>query len=298
MALLFTLSVILIVLLFILPFLRDLKKDEEDLKIPLEIKFAATIAYINKALLDSTGTTNHPGKDARALNLFSNIYANKIIRFNYSTGNLNINLGYKFFNKEMNFEKVYRQVRNVSIFDQQRIANDFIYYAKEEMLKHEQEVCSLNNFNTVPDELANLSVSDEADSTNILTSMDDGLTDNQKKASIAFLYQIGQSAGFTFNQICNLKTFCLEVQIKRVNVSDCTSMLEDKGMDSIIEILNTMDESHKDMLLFSGLGLINDMGPDENVQESFLKSFASIGYTKEMIKEKTEKLMLLEQMLK
>ena len=51
---------------------------------------------------------------------------NQIIKFQYSTGHLTITWKYKYFQKEIVHERQFNDVRNLSLFDQQKIGEQMI----------------------------------------------------------------------------------------------------------------------------------------------------------------------------
>ena len=128
MATLIILFIVLVLALLILPFSKALMKDKQDLRqSPIEVRFKVLIDEINKAFLDGKGTTVYPVKnDNRWLNLHSEDRANYLFQFNYSTGHLIVYLNYKYFQKELNANVPFYNVRDVDIFIQKRMANEFI----------------------------------------------------------------------------------------------------------------------------------------------------------------------------
>lgn len=105
-------------------FFSDLNKDNYDLQgQSLNEKFAVIVAAINDAAFNGGGSVIT--LDKRSFNLYKNDQ-NQIITFQYGTGHLTIYWRYKYFQKEVIHEKQFRNVRNLSIFEQQNIADRMI----------------------------------------------------------------------------------------------------------------------------------------------------------------------------
>ncbi len=105
-------------------FFSDLNKDNYDLQGQnLNEKFAVIVAAINDAAFNGGGSITT--LDKRGFNLYEN-GQNQIINFQYGTGHLTITWRYKYFQKEVVHEKQFNDVRNLSIFEQQKIADRMI----------------------------------------------------------------------------------------------------------------------------------------------------------------------------
>tara|TARA_B110000211_G_C14020371_1_gene527368 strand:+ start:372 stop:788 length:417 start_codon:yes stop_codon:yes gene_type:complete len=115
-------------------FFSDLNKDNYDLQgQSLNEKFAVIIAAINYAAFNGCGSITT--LDKRSFNLYEN-GQNQIINFQYGTGHLTITWRYKYFQKEIVHEKQFRDVRNLSIFEQQKIADRLIMEMKQIVKNH------------------------------------------------------------------------------------------------------------------------------------------------------------------
>ena len=105
-------------------FLTDLNKDNYDLQgRPLNEKFSIIVEEINIAAFGGAGTITI--LDKRSFNLYQN-GKNQIVHFLYSTGHLTITWRYKYFQKEVVHERQFNDVRNLSLFEQQKIADQII----------------------------------------------------------------------------------------------------------------------------------------------------------------------------
>lgn len=132
--------IILIVGYILFRFYLDLKKDDYDLQgQTLSEKFKFIVDIINESAFQRNGKITV--LDKTSFNLYQDS-KNQIIHFTYSTGHLTITWKYKYFQKEVVYEKTFNNVRNISVFDQQKIANTVINEAALVILKHQQDVMS------------------------------------------------------------------------------------------------------------------------------------------------------------
>lgn len=129
----------IVVIGFILfSFLKDGGKDSEDLRYAsLSEKFEVIANNLNKAAFN--GNAQKVVVDKRRFNLHQE-GKNQLIQFQYGTGHLTITWRYKYFQKEIVHEKTYNDVRNLSIFQQQSIAEDMISQMERVMNKHQNDV--------------------------------------------------------------------------------------------------------------------------------------------------------------
>ena len=105
-------------------FFNDLNKDNYDLQSQsLEEKFKFIVSRLNEVAFNGKG--NVTNLDKRSFNLYESD-SNQIINFTYSTGHLTLTWKYKYFQKEVVHEKVFRETRNLSLFEQQKIADIMI----------------------------------------------------------------------------------------------------------------------------------------------------------------------------
>lgn len=113
-----------IVIYILYRFFGDLNKDNYDLQgQTLSEKFKFIVNKLNESAFNGQGEITI--KDKRSFNLYEN-GQNQIIHFYYSTGHLTIIWKYKYFQKEIVHEKQFDNVRNISLFDQQKIAEIMI----------------------------------------------------------------------------------------------------------------------------------------------------------------------------
>ncbi len=119
-------------------FFSDLNKDNADLQgQSLQEKFAVIVSSINEVAYGGMGKVT--ALDKRSFNLYQN-GQNQIINFQYGTGHLTITWKYKYFQKEIVHEKQYNNVRNLSLFEQQKIADNMISEMEEVVENHKNNV--------------------------------------------------------------------------------------------------------------------------------------------------------------
>jgi len=105
-------------------FFSDLNKDNQELQHQrLSEKFSYLVEAINMAAYNGQGQVNEV--DKRRFNLYQS-GQNQIIMFDYSTGHLTITWKYKYFQKEVVHEKRFANVRNISLIQQENMAETMI----------------------------------------------------------------------------------------------------------------------------------------------------------------------------
>lgn len=119
-------------------FFNDLNKDNYDLQgQSLDEKFAVITAAINDVAFNGRGRVTP--LDKRSFNLYED-GQNQIINFQYGTGHLTITWKYKYFQKEVVHERQFNDVRNLSIFEQQKIADRMIMEMSQVVENHKNNV--------------------------------------------------------------------------------------------------------------------------------------------------------------
>lgn len=130
--------VIIIVGFILFKFLFDLDKDNSDLGgKSLDEKFNVIVKAINNAAYEGQGEVNKI--DKRSFNLYQR-NSNQIINFHYSTGTLSITWKYKYYQKEVVHKEDFNDVRNLSLFEQQKIADKVIYDMARVIENHKNNV--------------------------------------------------------------------------------------------------------------------------------------------------------------
>lgn len=130
--------VIIIVGFILFKFLFDLDKDNSDLSgKSLDEKFNVIVKAINNVAYEGQGEVNKI--DKRSFNLYQR-NSNQIINFHYSTGTLSITWKYKYYQKEVVHKEDFNDVRNLSLFEQQKIADKVIYDMARVIENHKNNV--------------------------------------------------------------------------------------------------------------------------------------------------------------
>ena len=131
--------IVLVIVGFILiRFFISLSKDNYDLQgRTLDDKFNVIVNMINEAAFGGRGSVTT--LDKREFNLYEE-GQNQIIKFHYSTGHLTITWKYKYFQKEVVHKRQFNYVRNLSIFDQQKIGKQMIKEMAITVERHKNNV--------------------------------------------------------------------------------------------------------------------------------------------------------------
>ena len=130
--------IIAIVGFIMFQFFNSLSKDSDDLQgKSLDEKFKVVVNMINDAAFSGRGSVR--SLDTREFNLYEE-GQNQIIKFQYSTGHLTIIWKYKYFQKEVIHQRQFNDVRNISLFDQQKIAERMIREMADVVERHKNNV--------------------------------------------------------------------------------------------------------------------------------------------------------------
>jgi hypothetical protein len=130
--------VIAIIGIILFRFFTSLSKDNDDLQgRTLSEKFNVIVNMINEAAFNGDGSVTT--LDKREFNLYED-GQNQIIKFQYSTGHLTITWKYKYFQKEIVHERQFNDVRNLSLFEQQKIGEQMIREMAVVVERHKNNV--------------------------------------------------------------------------------------------------------------------------------------------------------------
>ena len=118
-----------------------LNKDSQEMQYqPINQKFSIISQMINNEAFNGNGKVTMVS--SKEFHLYEE-GQNQIIIFLYSTGNLSITWRYKYYQKEVVHDKQFNNVRNLSIFEQQRIGEQMIREMKTIIEKHKKEVLGI-----------------------------------------------------------------------------------------------------------------------------------------------------------
>ena len=245
-AFLIVLLILVVLFLLIYPFLGALIKDKRELAdTTLEEKFPFFFKTISDGLFAGKGIVHQFPDNPRAVNMMSSDpnHQNMIVHFMYSTGNMMMELGFKYYQQELRFQHTAYNLRDGSVFVQKDLGNAFVEIATKRIYEHKIKVTKLLH----PDEIVN-GISpekpfDEKDGIEIVQDSYSGLTIEQKEAIICIGYLTATANGdpeyvFTANPV-------VLQQLRFLNVSwvNCKGLLSIKGESGVCALLNGIDES-------------------------------------------------------
>ena len=293
--------VLLVLALLIVPFARDMVKDRLELQNqPLEKKFGILIEHINQELMSGKAKVTTFDNDPRSLNIFSDAHANRIIHFMYSTGHLTIEMGYKYFQKELRFTQQYYNLRNITIFEQTSIARDFIERAKIKIAQYEASVNKTTIGNIVSSASSPAGVSVDKDPTKLMDDFYSDLTIEQKMAMVNHLVIIDRVT--RKNPIASYKIPIVQQTMIMMNISEaeCAQQLATKSEDYILGQLKEVDSVHLDFHVCNCMKVAAQFAQnmsDEEIRETKLWStFNTMGISQEEAQNMAAKIMALGKM--
>ena len=119
-------------------FLMALNKDNNDLQgKSLSEKFKFIVKVLNEYAFNGQGEVI--ALEQWAFNLYVED-SNQIIQFYYRTGNLTIQWRYKYFQQEVVHSRQFNEVRNISIAQQQKIAESLIREMQIVVANHKRKI--------------------------------------------------------------------------------------------------------------------------------------------------------------
>lgn len=130
--------IIIGVVVVLVKFGTALQEDKKDIRVNdnLATKFQVVVDSLNEKVFSGNGKITM--LDNKSFNLYDGY--NQIIYFYYSTGHLTITWKYKYYQKEVVHEKIFENVRNISILEQQKIVNTICNEMSEIVEKHKMKV--------------------------------------------------------------------------------------------------------------------------------------------------------------
>lgn len=132
--------IIAVVIISLIVFASKFNKDNEDLNNQtLYEKFKITTDTLNNFAFGGEGQIYELHK--RSFNLGAKGH-NQLINFDYGGGNLTIVWKYKYFQKEVVNKKFFPNVRNLSVFEQEKIALLMIERMNKIVENHKNQVLS------------------------------------------------------------------------------------------------------------------------------------------------------------
>lgn len=292
-------AVLLIGLIFI-PFFRQLIIDKCELKKqPLEKMFAVLIETINQELFNGNAELTTFDDDPRMANMMDDNHRNLIVRYYYSTGNMSVSLGYKYFQKELKFTKQFH-MRGSDDNYQRNCGRAFVKEALKKMKAHEQSVHSATGFvsGTLASEPTIKTGYDEDDPLSVVNSLFADFTLSQRQSVLNLMYEIARSDGTSDNVIKTKTHFMQSQSILQVSWPQCKQQYETTGGTvGIISDLKGLDDSKLDTVIIHvfPMALEDDGNPNEIRFSEMLSLFEAMGRSPENVMGVIKKMMLLMQ---
>lgn len=135
--------IITVLIVFVGKIILNTQKDKDDLVgKTLDEKFNVIVNRINNTAFDGEGKITYIDKSQ------FNLYAepsNQIVDFLYSQGMLSITWKYKYFQKEMVYRRNLSNVRNLSLFEQDKIAQSVILGMNQKIQEHKNSIWAIVN---------------------------------------------------------------------------------------------------------------------------------------------------------
>lgn len=295
------LLVLLVLALLIVPFARDMVKDRLEFQNQtLEKKFEVLIEHLNQGLMFGDAQVTTFDNDPRSLNIFSDAHANRIIHFMYSTGHLTIEMGYKYFQKELRFYQQYYNLRNITIFEQKNIARDFIERAQIKIAQHEATVnnTTLKNIDSSASSPAGVSV--DKDPTKFLDDFYADITKEQKMAMVNHMVIIDQVS--RNNPATSYKIPLVQQSMMMMNISEaeCAQQLSSTSEMDILGQMKSIRSAHLDLHVCNCMMVTAQFAQNESDAEmreaKLWSTLNTMGISQDEAQNKAAKIMALGEM--
>ena len=242
------LLVLLVLALLIVPFGRDIAKDKLELQnVTLEKKFEVLIEHINQGLFYGKAHVKNFPDNPRSLNIFADDHPNRIVHFMYSTGHLTIEMGYKYYQKELRFNKCYHNLRNITLFEQKNIARDFIEIAQFKIVQHEGSVNSATVGNIDSSSVPMPDVDEKKDPTKLLDDLYSDLTKEQKMSLVNHLVVVDNCTRNDLTRAYQIPVIQQAMIAMNVRQEECEALLNGKGEEYIYQCIADIAGIHMDL---------------------------------------------------
>ena len=291
--------IVLVLALIFVAFTHNLIRDMVELDHqPLEKKFETVIQEVNAGLLGGGGETVTFPNDKRNVNLFNDNCPNHIITFYYSTGNLSITYKYKFYQQEMVYERIFKGVRNINIYDQTALAKEFVAEALKRKSEHEHKVISdIEGINT-----KNIDPFGNSDNpVNMIDKCYESFTKEQKMSVAVLYYIIGLSSHKSDKTIQEDITFRQMLLPLHLKWDECYDFYIRNGEDGALEELKKIGTSNttlRSLVLFNAVCMAKgvDSIADPSGFDKLVNCFCRIGFSENELTSEIEKLSLVTKL--
>lgn len=245
-AFLIVLLILVVLFLLLYPFFGALIKDKKDLiDTTLAEKYSFFFKTISDGLFNGKGEVYPFDDNPKAVNMMSTDpnCQNMIVHFLYSTGNMIMEVGFKYYRQELRFQHTAYNLREGSVFTQKDLANAFVEIAKKRIYEHKLRVTQLLGPDQIVSHFTEDKPFDEKDGLEMIEGSYSSLSDIQKQALICVGYLAATANGdpeFVF-----LGNTDVRQQLRYLNVSweACKGLLDQKGEDGICQLLDGIDEN-------------------------------------------------------
>lgn len=234
--------------ILLIRFFSAYNKDNYDLENQtVDQKFAVIVNQINSYAFDGNGTVTHLNK--RSFNLYQE-GQNQIINFIYGTGHLTLIWKYKYFQKEIIHERQFNDVRNISLFEQQKLGNIVIQEMEGKILKHQNQVLAevpelFSDVEITYNEMLRKSLADKL-RTDILKSLNSSQSLPDNLLGVIVMNTVGE---FCVEMKNNYDHFREELRDLghdfRLNQSEYLKMIDDIASDIIEEFIENPESNSK-----------------------------------------------------
>ena len=301
-AFLIVLLILVILFLLLYPFLGALIKDKRELAdTKLADKFPIFFKIISNGLFEGLGEIHEFDDNPRALNMISTdpMRQNMIVHFLYSTGNMIMEVGYKYFQQELRFQYTANGLRDGSIFTQRDRANAFVAVAQQKIREHQVNVTQLLNPDQIVNRVVNDSAIDEDDPLSMIEHSYGNITDVQKEAIMCVGFLIATANGEPESAFTQNPAAQQQLRFFNVAWANCRQRLQAEGESGILAHLSGLEEHILVMLepFFSAMvvsSLTNT--PNEKKIEKLFQCMEAIGVSKSKYEEIATHNRLLIQM--
>ena len=295
------LLVLLVLALLIVPFGRDMAKDRLELQnVTLEKKFEVLIEHINQGLFYGKAHVKNFPDDSRSLNIFADDHPNRIVHFMYSTGHLTIEMGYKYYQKELRFNKCYHNLRNITLFEQKNIARDFIETAQFKIAQHEGSVNSATVSNIDSSAVPMPGVDEMKDPTKLLDDFYSDLSKELRMSLVNHLVVIDNCTRNNLRQSYLIPVIQQAMITMNVRQEECEVLLNSKGEEFIYQCIAGIPGIHMDLHILNCsvvmLQFAENQVEAKSRKDKFHYGLDKIGISPEEAMNRAEKVIALGKM--
>ena len=291
--------IVLVLALIFVAFTHNLVRDLVELeRQPLGEKFETVVQNVNAGLLGGGGELVTFPNDKRHINLFNDNCPNQIVNFYYSTGNLSITYKYKYYQQEMVYERLFKGVRNINIYNQKALAREFVTEALESKAAHEHNVMSdIEGIN--PQNIDSFGNSE--DPVDMIDKLYESFTKEQRMSVAVLYYIIGMASHKSDKTIKEDIAFRQMLLNLHVNWDECSDFYVRNGKDVALEELKKLGTSNstlRSLVLYNAIYMAKgvDSSPDPSGLDKLVECFCHMGFTEDELVSEIEKLNCLANM--